>query len=385
MDKRTPFKEIPITTKPLDTKAHAALKHFNKTFSTNQVQLSYIKNKVTIHLHEVDLDKMKVEIDRIIKICELPPRKNILHAVQEKISTLGGFSRRGGTSNFTDYNKEVKVKNRVGKEQQRNKLGYARDDFSREVNAVPAKFDNQIICGDSAKILKKLPDNSIDLIFTSPPYNFGLEYAQGGDEQKWDKYFDELFLIFSECIRVVKYGGRIIVNVQPLYSDYVPTHHVIGEYFRKQGLIWRGEIMWEKNNYNCKYTAWGSWKSPSNPYLKYSWEFLEVFCKGSLKKDGARENADIEADEFKKWVYGKWSIAPSREMKKYDHPAMFPEELARRALRLFSFQGDIVLDPFCGVGTAAVVAKKTGRRYLGVDISKKYCAVARYRLAEILL
>ena len=210
-----------------------------------------------------------------------------------------------------------------------------------------------------------------------------MDYAQGGDDHDWDKYFNELFSIFTECIRVIKYGGRIIINVQPLYSDYMPSHHIIGEFFRKQGLIWRGEIMWEKNNYNCKYTAWGSWKSPSNPYLKYSWEFLEVFCKGSLKKDGDRAAADIEADEFKKWVYGKWSIAPSREMKKYDHPAMFPEELARRALRLFSFRGDLVLDPFCGVGTAAVVAKKTGRRYLGIDISDKYCQGARKRLSEI--
>ena len=111
-------------------------------------------------------------------------------------------------------------------------------------------------------------------------------------------------------------------------------------------MIWKGEILWEKNNYNCKYTAWGSWKSPSSPYLKYTWEFVEVFCKGSLKKEGSAENADIHGDDFKKWVYARWSIAPERRMKEFGHPAVFPEELARRVIQLFSFRGDVVLDPF---------------------------------------
>jgi DNA modification methylase len=150
-------------------------------------------------------------------------------------------------------------------------------------------------------------------------------------------------------------------------------------------MIWKGEILWEKNNYNCKYTAWGSWKSPSNPYLKYTWEFLEIFCKGALKKDGIGDNADISGDEFKKWVYAKWSIAPERNMKKYDHPAMFPEELVDRTLKLFSFKGDVVLDPFNGVGTTTAVAKQLNRRYLGIDNSKEYCLKAEKRLKEILL
>ncbi|MDA7982967.1 MAG: site-specific DNA-methyltransferase, partial [Alphaproteobacteria bacterium] len=149
--------------------------------------------------------------------------------------------------------------------------------------------------------------------------------------------------------------------------------------------IWKGEILWEKNNYNCKYTAWGSWKSPSNPYLKYSWEFIEVFCKGSLKKQGASENADISGDDFKKWVYGKWSIAPERNMSKYGHPAMFPESLAQRVLQMFSFKGDLVLDPFVGCGTTSLVAKRTGRRWLGVDISPEYCRKTEERLAQELV
>ena len=243
---------------------------------------------------------------------------------------------------------------------------------------------NQILCGDSESILKKLPDNCIDLVFTSPPYNFGLQYAGQEDASTWRLYFDKLFAILDECIRVLKYGGRLVINIQPLYSDYIPSHHIISKRLMDRRLIWKGEILWEKNNYNCKYTAWGSWKSPSNPYLKYTWEFLEIFCKGTLKKAGKNENADISAEDFKNWVVGKWSIAPERRMKEFDHPAMFPEELARRVIQLFSFKTDTVLDPFAGVGTCCVVAKKFGRSFIGVDTSSKYCETAQERIQEIL-
>ena len=148
-------------------------------------------------------------------------------------------------------------------------------------------------------------------------------------------------------------------------------------------MIWKGEILWEKNNYNCKYTAWGSWKSPSSPYLKYTWEFLEIYCKGDLKKAGKKDKIDITDEEFKDWVVAKWSIVPERNMKKFGHPAMFPEELVRRALKLFSFKDDIILDPFNGVGTTTFVAQKLGRKYLGIDTSGKYCQKARERLNEL--
>ena len=151
----------------------------------------------------------------------------------------------------------------------------------------------------------------------------------------------------------------------------------------KNKMIWKGEILWEKNNYNCKYTAWGSWKSPSSPYLKYTWEFIEIYCKGNLKKPGSRDKIDITAEEFKDWVVAKWSIAPERRMKEYGHPAMFPEELARRVLKLFSYQDDIILDPFNGAGTTTVVAKKNNRRYIGIDISEEYCEVAQVRIDSL--
>jgi len=257
-------------------------------------------------------------------------------------------------------------------------------EFKKEVNDVPAKYTNKIICGASESVLKKLPDNFIDLIFTSPPYNFGLEYNGSADDHVWENYFSKLFAIFDECVRILKYGGRIIVNVQPLFSDYIPTHHIISNYFMKKKLIWKGEVLWEKNNYNCKYTSWGSWKSPSSPYLKYTWEFIEIFCKGNLKKTGQKENIDITADEFKSWVTAKWSIAPERNMKNFDHPAMFPEELVSRVLKLFSFKNDFVLDPFNGVGTTTKIAHNLQRKYLGIDINKEYCEKAEERVNYLL-
>lgn len=255
-------------------------------------------------------------------------------------------------------------------------------EFSKEINSLPKKVENKIICGDSLKILKKLPDNCIDLIFTSPPYNFGMGYDTFEDKVDWDKYFGLLFGIFKECVRVLKYEGRIVVNIQPFFSDYIPSHHIISNFFLNEGLIWKGEILWEKNNYNCKYTAWGSWKSPSSPYLKYTWEFLEIFVKGSLSKKGEKDNIDIKGDEFKEWVLAKWSIAPEHNMTKFDHPAMFPEALVARALKLFSYKNDIILDPFNGVGTTTFVASRLERKYIGIDISEKYCQTAKDRLAD---
>lgn len=245
-------------------------------------------------------------------------------------------------------------------------------------------FINSIICGDALAALPRIPDRSIDLIITSPPYNFGHSYAQDphDDTREWNEFFDRLLFVWHECARILKPGGRIAVNVQPLFSDYVPTHHIISNQLAGLGLLWRAELLWEKNNYNAKYTAWGSWKSPSMPYLKYTWEYIEVFDKESHKKTGLKSDIDITADEFKEWVIGRWTFPPETRMKDYNHPAMFPEELPRRLMKLFSYKNDIVLDPFNGAGTTTLAAGKLGRRFIGIDVSEQYCRKAMERLAS---
>jgi DNA modification methylase len=246
-------------------------------------------------------------------------------------------------------------------------------------------FVNCIVCGDAQEVLTRIPDMSIDLIITSPPYNFGHTYAQDphDDTHEWNEYFEKLLLVWTECERVLKPGGRIAVNIQPLFSDYIPTHHIISRQLARLGLLWKAEFLWEKNNYNAKYTAWGSWKSPSMPYIKYTWEFIEVFDKETHKKTGRREDIDITSDEFKEWVLGKWTFPPETRMKDYNHPAMFPEELPRRLMKLFSYKNDIVLDPFNGAGTTSLVARKQGRRFIGVDVSEQYCKMALKRASEV--
>ncbi len=278
--------------------------------------------------------------------------------------------------------RERKVTGRAQKEKIRGGTKHLTVTKSKANGIDVSALVNKVICGDSENILKKLPDNFVDIVITSPPYNFGLEYKDGKNKDAiyWQDYFDKLNRIWKESHRVLKPGGRFCVNVQPLFSDYMPTHHIISKQLLELGLLWKAEILWEKHNYNCKYTAWGSWKSPSMPYLKYTWEFIEVFCKESHKKQGDIDKIDITGDQFKKWVYAKWDIAPEKNMKKYNHPAMFPEELVTRLLKLFSYQDDIVLDPFNGVGTTTLIAHKLERRYIGIDISKEYCNTAEKRL-----
>jgi DNA modification methylase len=349
-------------------------------FPKEDINFESEDDRLVVHLRQLDLLDFKKHILSLARDSSTDTAE-LLNTVLYKIENIKSYGLKGRKRLFVGYDRERKVKNRKAKERIRGIYYYAQgDSFSRHNNKVPEDFFNKIVVGDSQEILKKLPDNCVDLVFTSPPYNFGLEYEHHKDGLNWNEYFDKLFAIFRECIRVLKHGGRIIVNVQPLFSDYIPIHHIISNFFMRNQLIWKGEILWEKHNYNCKYTAWGSWKSPSNPYLKYTWEFLEIFCKGDLKHPGNSKMADITADEFKKWVYARWDIAPERNMKKYGHPAMFPEAMVERVLKLFTFKGDFVLDPFNGVGTTTAVAKRLSRNYLGIDISEEYCRKAEIRL-----
>ena len=369
---------------PLSDGTAEELRYLFTQYSKEDIFLEINKNTIKIHLSQLNFPLFKNFILNNISIATNKNIKYILDEILRRIESVKSYGLKGKKRVYVGFDDERKVKERKLKEKIRGKYYYAKNNkFTKANNKIPEKFVNKIIVGDSEEVLKEIPDNCIDLIFTSPPYNFGLEYQNHKDGVNWDEYFGKLFRIFKECIRILKYGGRIVVNVQPLFSDYIPIHHIISNFFMENKLIWKGEILWEKHNYNCKYTAWGSWKSPSNPYLKYTWEFLEVFSKGTLKHQGDPKNADITAEEFKEWVYAKWEISPENNMRKFGHPAMFPEELAKRVIKLFSFRGDVVLDPFNGVGTTTVVAKKLGRKFIGIDISEDYCKKAEERLKTV--
>ncbi|MGI9461368.1 MAG: DNA-methyltransferase [Alphaproteobacteria bacterium] len=367
-----------ILSSPLIKKHQNDILAFFGRYPDNDMACEIDNDNLVIKLRQIDIRAFKNDVQNLRLENGIG---EVLSDVVTSIEKIGSYGLKGKKRLFIGYDKERKVKNRKEKEKFRESYFYARNHHFNKTNySLPEYLCNQIITGDSADVLKKFPDNSIDFIFTSPPYNFGLDYKNNGDQDHWQNYFDKLFLVFKECIRVLKYSGRIIVNVQPLYSDYIPIHHIISGFFMKEKMIWKGEIIWDKHNWNCKYTSWGSWKSPSSPYLKGTWEFLEIFCKGDLKKQGKAENIDITAEEFKKLVIAKWNIAPERKMKEFGHPAMFPEKLVESALKLFTFRGDIILDPFNGVGTTTTIAKKLGRKFVGIDISEEYNKKSLQRL-----
>ncbi len=358
------------------------VKEINGEFPEEQFHLEKSGSEIVVYLNMLDIEKLRSVVSGLEKKYS-PGSVDSLSTVIREIESIGSYGIKSGKRSFVQYNQERKVRGRKQKAIDRGAYFYSKGyQFSKQNNEFPANMLDTIAVADSQVALKELPENCVDLVFTSPPYNFGLDYGEHRDGVDWSQYFDKLFAVFRECIRVTKYGGRIAVNVQPLYSDFIPIHHMISDFFMKNGMIWRNEILWEKNNYNAKYTAWGSWKSPSNPYLKYTWEFVEVFSKGELKHPGDGKFADITDKEFKEWVNARWSIAPERNMKDFGHPAMFPEKLAERVIKLFSFQNDIILDPFNGAGTTTKVASGLKRHFVGFDVSEKYVAIARERLSD---
>lgn len=262
---------------------------------------------------------------------------------------------------------------------------------------------NVIIEGDSLEVLKDIQTESIDIIITSPPYNAAHNYDNYDDNRKFDEYLKNMTDIFSETYRVLKTGGRICVNVpfaiknkETKHVTFI-SHHIAG-ILNNIGFSDFEWITWHKgksmNHFQGNNTAWGSWKSPSCPSFRPLGEAVMVFYKGNRKHSGNKNNIDITAEEFKKWTKNTWYfnedenciyenlICVSNDAKKTDHPAPFPVELVERLLKLYSYEGETVLDPFNGIGTTTFAAEKFNRKYIGIDLSKKYCDIAKSRLSS---
>lgn len=241
-------------------------------------------------------------------------------------------------------------------------------------------FTNRIICGDVLEVMKKIPSDSVHLAITSPPYNVGKDYDSHHDKMDYQDYLNWLEKVWIETKRVLVDGGRFALNIAPTgIKDFVPIHHDFSNHMKKIGMKFRTEIIWYKQTM-LKRTAWGSFKSPSNPHIVPSWEYVLIFSKGKDKLDGYNENADITKEEFMKFSDGMWYIPP--ETQRNGHPAPFPEELIYRLIKFYSFRGNTVLDMFGGTGTVAAVALKNGREFIHIDISEEYCKVAERRLEK---
>lgn len=254
-------------------------------------------------------------------------------------------------------------------------------DRSRAANAGGFPFD-RIVLGDAKEVLDLLPDASVHLAVTSPPYNVRIPYRGYSDDLPPEAYLAWLSEVWSSLYRVLVPGGRFVLNVAPTsIKDFRPIHHDLSRDLRGLGYIMRTEIIWYKQTMGRR-TAWGSWRSPSNPHIVPSWEYVLVFSKEQWRLDGDRDRIDISPKEFERFSDGFWSIPPER--RRNGHPAPFPEELVERLVKFYSYRGNVVVDMFGGTGTVAAVARRLGRHYLHIDSSEEYCRVARTRVDRAL-
>ena len=237
----------------------------------------------------------------------------------------------------------------------------------------------------SAEEMAELPADSVHLMVTSPPYNVGKEYDE---DFTLDEYLAFLERVWREVWRVLVPGGRACVNVANLgRKPYIPLNAYIARQMVEIGFLMRGEIIWNKAGHASPSTAWGSWKSPSNPTLRDVHEYILVFSKqrfGRSKKrpgDQPDREATVSRDDFLEHTKSVWTFPPE-PARKVGHPAPFPVELPRRLIELYTFAGEIVLDPFMGSGQTAIAAAKTGRHYVGYEVSAEYAALAQKRIGE---
>ena len=246
-------------------------------------------------------------------------------------------------------------------------------------NPISKSSLNKFYC-KSSEIMDEIPDSSIHLMVTSPPYNVGKEYD---DDLTLDEYLALLSRVFGEVYRKMVTGGRACINVANIgRKPYIPLHAMIIEIMLDLGFLMRGEIIWDKSASGGGSCARGSWMSASNPVLRDYHEYILVFSKDSYSKNREQVKKDtITHDDFIEWTRSVWTF-PAVNAKKIGHPAPFPVELPHRLINLYSYEGDVVLDPFCGSGTTAIAAMQNNRKYICYDIKQEYIDLAKRRISN---
>ena len=238
---------------------------------------------------------------------------------------------------------------------------------------------NKILCKSSER-MEEIPDSSVHLMVTSPPYNVGKEYDE---DLSLDEYRALLRRVLSEVHRVLVPGGRACINVANLgRKPYLPLHTYLIQDALGLGFLMRGEIIWDKASGASPSTAWGSWRSPSNPTLRDTHEYILVFCKDTFSRKAPDGRAStISREEFLEFTRSVWTFSPE-SARKVGHPAPFPLELPRRCMQLYTYSNEVVLDPFMGSGTTALACLDMGRRYVGYDVSQEYVSLAEQRISR---
>lgn len=249
----------------------------------------------------------------------------------------------------------------------------------------PEFLRDSLICGDS-RDMSMIPPNSVQLMVTSPPYNVTKEYDE---DLSLQEYLSMLKGVFSETYRVLAPGGRAVINIANVgRKPYIPLTSYVNMIMLELGFLMRGEVIWDKSASAGSSTAWGSFKSASNPCLRDVHEYILIYSKGSFKLERTKQERangrddTIEKQEFIDLTKSIWRF-PTASAKRIGHPAPFPNELPRRCIEFYTFKGDVVLDPFIGSGSTACAAKSTGRSYIGYDISQEYIELAEQRINQL--
>ena len=243
-------------------------------------------------------------------------------------------------------------------------------------NCIPAETLDKIYC-KSSETMNNIPDYSVHLMVTSPPYNVKKEYDK---DLSLDEYRTLLKAVFKETYKKLVTGGRACINIANLgRKPYIPLHSYVIEDMLEIGYFMRGEIIWNKAASASPSTAWGSWQSAANPVLRDIHEYILVFSKESFSRKRGNKKDTIAKEEFLEWTKSIWTF-PAVSARSIGHPAPFPEELPHRLIQLYTFKEDVVLDPFCGSGSACLAALKDGRHYIGYDIEPEYVKLAKQRI-----
>ncbi|MCE1246852.1 MAG: site-specific DNA-methyltransferase [Firmicutes bacterium] len=239
---------------------------------------------------------------------------------------------------------------------------------------------NKIFC-KSSEDMSELPDNSVHLMVTSPPYNAGKEYDSN---LSLEEYREFLSSVWRECRRVLIPGGRACINIANLgRKPYIPLHSFVIEDMVKLGFLMRGEIIWNKSSGGGTSTAWGSWLSAKNPTLRDVHEYILVFSKDSYSREKSDRESTITKEEFLEFTKSVWNFNP-QSAKQAGHPAPFPVELPYRLIQLYTYSGELIVDPFMGSGQTAIAALKCRRKYIGYDINPEYIENAEIRIKEFI-
>ncbi|MCS7305558.1 MAG: site-specific DNA-methyltransferase [Thermoguttaceae bacterium] len=246
-------------------------------------------------------------------------------------------------------------------------------------NSIPPNVLDKIFCKTSER-MEELPDCSVHLMVTSPPYNVGKEYD---DDLTLEEYRAFLKRVWKEVYRVLVPGGRACINIANLgRKPYIPLHAFIIQDMMELGFLMRGEVIWNKASSGSPSTAWGSWCSAKNPTLRDIHEYILIFSKGMFARGGPARKSTIAREEFLEFTKSVWTF-PAEPASKIGHPAPFPIELPYRLIQLYTFEGEVVLDPFMGSGQTAIAALKTRRHYVGYEINPEYVKLSERRIGGL--